>query len=61
MCIFRQKRQILVIVCLISSNSHLFLTDPRTLRTVGAARCTVNSVVVCIKAIAVINKMLAQR
>ena len=31
------------------------------LRTVGAAKCTVNSVVVCIKAIAVVNKILAQR
>ena len=31
------------------------------LRTVGAAKCTVNSVVVCIKAIEVINTLLTQR
>ena len=31
------------------------------LRTVGAAKCTVNSVVVCIKAIAVINTPMTQR
>ena len=31
------------------------------LRTVGAAKCTVNSVVVCKKAIAVTNKLSAQR
>ena len=31
------------------------------LRTVGTAKYTVNSVVVCIKALAFINKILAQR
>ena len=31
------------------------------LRTVGAAKCTVNSVAVCIKAVAVINTLFTQR
>ena len=31
------------------------------LRTVGAAQCTVNSVVMCINAIVVVNEILAQR
>ena len=31
------------------------------LRTEGAAKCTVKSVVVCIKLIAVVNKILAHR
>ena len=45
-----------------AGRSVYFRENRRTrLRTVGATKCTVNSDVVCIKAKAVINKILAQR